>query len=202
MALIGECVCTKVTKKKSMIENKFQWKIVHQKAFSKIKQLLAHNIVLTYPNFELPFEITLKQVIRGGDCSKCQADIFHRKLSNTQWMYTITENELLHNIKTQKEFRWFLFGQQMKVITDNKNLLCNALGLGSSWAMRWKLLLKEYRPKIVHIAATTNTKSMLSLDLTWILPNPTCKVSDDILEGLDENNYLQSKHVLLTRVVL
>ena len=29
----------------------------HQQAIEKMKQIIAHNVVIVYPNFELPFKI-------------------------------------------------------------------------------------------------------------------------------------------------
>ena len=36
---------------------KFEWTDVKQKAFDKIKQIVGHETLLSYPDFNLPFEI-------------------------------------------------------------------------------------------------------------------------------------------------
>jgi hypothetical protein len=50
-----------------------------------------------------------------------------------------------------------LWGQQIKVFTDHANLMRDALGLTSDQVYQWRLLLEEYRPKIVYIKGIHNT---------------------------------------------
>jgi TusA-related sulfurtransferase len=63
----------------------------------------------------------------------------------------VTESELLAIVETQKEFKGMLWGQKLKVFTDHKNLIQDALGLTSDRVYQWRLLLEEYGPEIVHI---------------------------------------------------
>jgi hypothetical protein len=50
-----------------------------------------------------------------------------------------------------------LWGQNIKVFTDPANLMRDALGLTSDRVYQWRLLLEEYRPKIVYIKDIHNT---------------------------------------------
>jgi hypothetical protein len=51
-----------------------------------------------------------------------------------------------------------LWGQDIKVYTDHKNLTRDALGLTSDRVYHWQwLLLKEYSPKIIYIKGIHNT---------------------------------------------
>jgi hypothetical protein len=50
-----------------------------------------------------------------------------------------------------------LWGQNIKVFTDHANLIRDALGLTSDRVYQWRLLLEEYRPKIVYIKGIHNT---------------------------------------------
>ncbi len=50
-----------------------------------------------------------------------------------------------------------LWGQDIKVYTDHKNLTRDALGLTSDRVYRCWLLLEEYAPKIIHIKRIHNT---------------------------------------------
>jgi hypothetical protein len=43
------------------------------------------------------------------------------------------------------------WGQPIKVFTDNANLIRDALGMTLDRVYQWRLLLDEYRPKIVYI---------------------------------------------------
>eukprot|EP00804_Cyclotella_cryptica_P024252 CCRYP_012531-RA/>CCRYP_012531-RA protein AED:0.27 eAED:0.36 QI:0/0/0/1/0/0/2/0/417 len=65
--------------------------------------------------------------------------------------------ELLAIVETLKEFKGMLWGQTIKVYTDHKNLIQDALGLTSDCVYRWRLLLEEYGPKIMHIKGIHNT---------------------------------------------
>jgi hypothetical protein len=82
---------------------------------------------------------------------------FSRKLSKTQQKYSVTEMELLVIVETLKEFKGMLWGQDIKVYTDHKNLTRDALGLTSDRVYRWWLLFVEYAPEIIHIKGIHNT---------------------------------------------
>ncbi len=83
--------------------------------------------------------------------------------------YSVTEIEFLAIVETLKEFKGTLWGQRLKVFTDHKNLIQDALGLTSDLVYQWRLLLEEFGPKIVHIKAYTIQLPMPSLDLTLAL---------------------------------
>jgi hypothetical protein len=74
-----------------------------------------------------------------------------------QCQYSVTKIELLAIVKKLKEFKGMLWGQPIKVHTDHKYLIRDALGLTSDWVYRSRLLLEEYGPKIVYIKGIHNT---------------------------------------------
>jgi TusA-related sulfurtransferase len=74
-----------------------------------------------------------------------------------QQKYSVTELELLAIVETLKEFKSMLWGQRLKVYTDHKNLIQDALGLTSDRIYQWRLLLEEFDPEIVHIKRIHNT---------------------------------------------
>jgi hypothetical protein len=82
---------------------------------------------------------------------------FSRKLSEPQTKYSVTKIELLAIVETLKEFQGMLWGQHIKVYTDHKNLIRDALGLTSNRVYQWRLLLEEYAPEIVYIKGIHNT---------------------------------------------
>jgi hypothetical protein len=77
--------------------------------------------------------------------------------SDAQCKYSVTKIELLAIVKTLKEFKGMLWGQNIKVFTDHANLMRDALGLTSDRVYQWRLLLEEYGPKIVYIKGIHNT---------------------------------------------
>jgi hypothetical protein len=50
-----------------------------------------------------------------------------------------------------------LWGQSIKVYTDQANLIRDALGMTLDCVYRWRLLLEEYGPNIVYIKGIHNT---------------------------------------------
>jgi len=71
--------------------------------------------------------------------------------------YSVTEQELLAIVECLKEFKGMLWGQRIKVYTDHKNLMREALGMTSDRVYRWRLLLEEYGPEIIWIKGIHNT---------------------------------------------
>ncbi len=90
---------------------------------------------------------------------------FSRKLSETQQKYRVTEIELLAIVETLKEFKGMLWGQDIKVYTDHKNLTRDALGLTSDRVYHWRLFLEEYAPKLIHVKGIHNTVADAILQL-------------------------------------
>ncbi len=76
---------------------------------------------------------------------------FSRKLFKTQQKYSVTKIELLAIVETLKEFKGMLWGKDIKLYTDHKNLTRDALGLTSDRVYPWRLLLEEYAPKIIYV---------------------------------------------------
>ncbi len=74
-----------------------------------------------------------------------------------QQKYSVTEIELLAIVETLKEFKGILWGQDIKVYTDHKNLTRDALVLTSDQVYCWRLLLEEYAPKILYMKRIHNT---------------------------------------------
>jgi hypothetical protein len=74
-----------------------------------------------------------------------------------QQKYSVTKIELLTIVETLKEFKGMLWGQWVKVYTDHKNLIQDALGFTSDCVYQWRLLLEEYGPEIMHINGIHNS---------------------------------------------
>eukprot|EP00804_Cyclotella_cryptica_P028704 CCRYP_008224-RA/>CCRYP_008224-RA protein AED:0.40 eAED:0.44 QI:0/0/0/1/0.33/0.25/4/0/353 len=139
----------------------WHWDDIHQQAFDTVKATIACDVTLAYPDYSQGFEIYT-------DSSKFQLGpvitqnnrplaFFSRKLSPAQQKYSVTEQELLAIVETLKEFKGMLWGQQIAVYTDHKNLMQDALELTSDRVYRWRLLLEEYGSTIVYIKGIHNT---------------------------------------------
>ena len=159
--LVAECGETKVTRKSGKTKKAWYWSEIHQQAFDKVKQALARDVMLAYPDYSKPFVIftDASTVQLGGVITQDDRPIafFCRKLLDAQTRYTVTELELLSIIETLKEFRGMLWGQRIIVYTDHKNLTSDVLGMDSNRVHRWRLLLEEFGPDIWYIKGVDNT---------------------------------------------
>ena len=148
---------------------KFEWTNVKQKAFDKIKQIVGCETLLSYPDFSLPFEIhtNASHTQLGAVISQNNKPIafYSRKPQPAQRQYTTTERELLSIIKTLKEFKNILLGQQIVVYTDHKNLTYK--NFNTEHVMRWRLLIEEFGPTIKYIKGPKNivANALSRLDL-------------------------------------
>ena len=137
---------------------KFEWTDVKQMAFDKIKQIVRHETLLSYPDFNLPFEIhtDASHTQLGAVISQNNKLIafYSRKLQPAQRQYTTTECELLSIVKTLKEFKNILLGQQIVVYTNHKNLTYKNFNM--ECIMRWWLLIEEFGPTIEYIKGPKN----------------------------------------------
>ncbi len=129
------------------------WDPIHQQVFDNVKADIAKETVLAYLEFLKPFEIytDASSTQLGAVITQDNRPIafFSRKLSEMQQKYSVTEIELLTMVETLKEFKeGMLWGQDIKVYTDPKNLTRDALGLTSDRVYCWRLLLEEYAPEI------------------------------------------------------
>ena len=148
---------------------KFEWTDVEQMAFDKIKQIVGRETLLSYPDFNLPFEIhtNASHTQLGAVISQNNKPIafYSRKLQLAQRQYTTTERELLSIVETLKEFKNILLGQQIVVYTDHKNLTYKNFNM--EHVMRWWLLIEEFGPTIECIKGPKNivANTLSRLDL-------------------------------------
>ena len=139
---------TNKTKKKP-----YHWDEIHQQVFDAIKKVVARDIILTYPDYSASFEIYTDSSSRQMGAIIVQNNrpiaLFSRKLSETQMKYSVTEQELLVIVECLEEFKGMLWGQRIKVYTEHKNLVRDALGLTSDLVYHWRIILEEYGPEII-----------------------------------------------------
>ena len=111
---------TELTSKKV----KFQWQNKHSKAFNNMKQILAPEVILAFPDFNKPFHIftDASDTQLGAVITQENKPIafYSKKLNPAQSWYKTTEKELLSIVATWKEFRTILLGQQLIIHTDHE----------------------------------------------------------------------------------
>ena len=137
---------------------KYQWTDTERKAFERIKSIVSKDILLSYPDFNKPFDIhtDASKFQLGAVISQNQKPIafYSRKLNHAQTRYTMTERELLSIVETLKEFQNILLGQQIRIFTDHQNLTYK--GFNTERVMRWRLLIEEFAPEFTHILGKHN----------------------------------------------
>jgi hypothetical protein len=136
-----------------------------------VKATIAKDVVLAYPDYSKVFKIytdaSSKQLRAVITQDNRPIAFFSRKLSTMQRKHSVTKIELLAIVKTLREFKGMLWGQPIKVFADHSNLMRDALGLTSNRVYQWRLLLEEYRPKIVYIKGIHNTVADTVLQLEY-----------------------------------
>jgi hypothetical protein len=137
---------------------KWEWTEVHRTSFCKIKELLSKEVLLTYPNFNEPFDVhtDASGVQLGAVISQKGVPIafYSRKLNKVQRNYTPTERELLAIVKTLKEYRNILLGQQIKVFTDHKNV--TYVNFNTQCVIHWCMVIEDFAPELVYIPGAKN----------------------------------------------
>ena len=126
---------------------KFEWLSTHQQAFDKLKKVIGHEVLLSYPDFNKSFQIYVDasdhQMAAVIMQDKKPIVFYSRELNTTQRRYTTTERELLSTIETCKEYKNILLGYPIIVFKVHKNNTFNGLK-ASDRLLRCLLLLEEY----------------------------------------------------------
>ena len=82
--------------------------------------------MLSYPDFSKKFVIhsDASDTQIGGVVSqeKKPLEFFRKKFNSSQKNYSMGEKELLSIVETIKQFRTMLYGHEIEVYTDHKNL--------------------------------------------------------------------------------
>ena len=109
--------------------------------------------MLQYPDFSKPFILTtdassealgaiLSQGPIGQDLPIAYAS---RTLNNAERNYSTTEKELLAIIWACKQYRYYLYGKTLTIVTDHKPLIWGFnVKDPSSRLLRWRLKLEEF----------------------------------------------------------
>ena len=125
---------------------------------------------LAFPDFSKPFHLytDASDIQLGATLVQDGKPLgfYTRKLNKAQRSYTVGEKELIGIVEGLKAFTGVIRGQDLTVHTDHLNLLYNKLP--SQRMTRWRLLLEEYNPKVVHIKGVDNdaADALSRLDIT------------------------------------
>lgn len=144
----------------------YLWTDLSQNAFDKLKESLAQDVTLAFPDFSQTFYITTdaSDYAVGGVLS--QGDIpndrpicfFSRTMNSAQRRYSTTHKELLAMVECVRAFRPYVWGRFFVMITDHKALcyLFNMKDCGSR-LFRQKIELMDYNFRVIHRPGALNT---------------------------------------------
>ena len=125
---------------------KCKWTDVEQRVFDEIKRTINHNTLLAYPYFHKRSNVHMDSSNHqlGALISQEGKPIafYSRKLTETKNSYMVMKKEFLSIVKTLKEFRTILLGQQLNIYTDHK--IYNLQNFNTYCVLRFRLILEYY----------------------------------------------------------
>ena len=114
-------------------EQPFIWTETQQESFEKLKNALAEEVTLSFPNFDNPellFYVTCDSSDYAIGSCLSQGELpndrpiyfFSKTLNDAQRRYSTIQKELLAIVESIKAFRVYLYGRFFILITDHKPL--------------------------------------------------------------------------------
>ena len=120
--------------------------------------MVSKSTILTYPDWSKPFDIhtNASDTQLGAVISQNDMPIafYSRKINSAQQNYTTMERELLAIVDTLKEYQNILYGQDIKIHTDHKNLTC--VNFNTQRVIRWQMVIEDFGPELAYIPGPTN----------------------------------------------
>ena len=180
---------------------KFEWGEGQQRAFEKLKQALASDHILAYPQVDREYQIYTDASMRsiGGlltqkDDNNIERPIayFSKALSPAQLTWSTIEKEGWALIYGLKKFECYLQGAKVTAYTDHKPLRSLFINENkNSKIQRWSILLAERGCEVKHTSGRLNVKadalSRLRTEPTPCLPgdpdHPTSGLLTDFQVG-------------------
>lgn len=136
----------------------------YKEAFETLKQTIATDQILAYPDFNKPFILTtdasdfalgavLSQILNGTERPIAFAS---RTLNSTENKYATNEKEALAIIWAVKKYQPYLYGNKFTLVTDHKPLTFIKSSEKNSKILRWRLELENYDYDVVYKEGKTN----------------------------------------------
>ena len=120
--------------------------------------MLTKHATLVFLDFKKPFNLYTDSSDRLLGATLVQdrtpLGFYTRKLNSAQLNYTVGEKELLGIIQGFKAFKGMIRGQELTVHLDHLSLLYQSMP--SQRMVRWRLMLKEWHPTLIHVAGVNN----------------------------------------------
>ena len=137
----------------------FKWEKRHQKSLEELKQMIGHEVLLSFPDYTQPFQLytdasdlQMGAVLMQG---KKTLAFFSKKLNKAQRNYGVGEKEMLSTVEALKEFHTMIYGYPIDVYTDHKNWTHDK-AMRNARVIRWRLLMQDYNPTIHYVPGEKN----------------------------------------------
>ena len=158
------------------------WKEEQDNAFKAVKSVIAKDVLLRYPDLNSPFVIeTDASDYQLGAVIKQHGQpiaFYSRKLTKSQQKYSTIEKELLSILEVLEEYRSLLWGREIILKTDHKNISYDSMK--SNRVKNWRLLVEDFGPKILYYPGKLN------LEADTISRHPQSRERTDASEILEE----------------
>jgi hypothetical protein len=148
--------------------NKFLWTEKCQEAFDRLKAILKSAPVLTAPNFNQSFKLSVDASDVGVGAVLIQEDsngidhpvcYFSKKLNKHQRNYSTIEKECLALILALQHFEVYISSAPSPVVVysdHNPLTFIDKMKNKNQRLLRWSLFLQEYNLNIRHIKGKDN----------------------------------------------
>ena len=128
------------------------WTDKATEAFKATKAMIAHDVLLTYPDPNKVFviETDASDYQLGAVCYQDGRPVFFwsRKLSPAQTRYATPDKEAACIVEVLHAYRSMLYGARIEIHTDHKNLTLN--NFQSMRLLKWRVTLEEFCPKLIY----------------------------------------------------
>jgi RNase H-like domain found in reverse transcriptase len=154
---------TNLTKKRE--PDRLNWSQEHDQAFQALKDCLAKDPILVWPNRNEDFHLqtdasgigigaVLLQLVDGVKHPVLYAS---RKLLDRETRYSTIERELLAIVWAVQKFQLYLYGKPFWLETDHQPLVyLNTSQPSNHRLLRWTLILQQYQIRISSIKGKDN----------------------------------------------
>jgi hypothetical protein len=139
---------------------KFEWTTKHQEAFDAIKAAVSKDVLLSFPDYSLPFELytdasdyQMGAVLMQG--TKTLA-FWSCKLKPEQKNYGVGEKEMLSVVEALKEFRTMILGYPIHIYTDYKNWTHDKI-YRNARVLRWRMEIEDFGTMFHYIKGEKNS---------------------------------------------
>jgi transposase InsO family protein len=139
----------------------WKWTNVEETALEELKKTFIQNAILVFPDFLKPFELSTdasgKAIGAVLTQDKRIVQCVSRALTAAELNYTTTEKECLAIVFAIKKLRYYLYGNQVTILTDHR-CLTSVLKLKDPTGRiaRWMLAIGEISPQIKYIPGPSN----------------------------------------------